>query len=68
MKKNYHITCSDAGAANLIYHWYIANKKRYFFSFDLSGPAKKIFKKKSTFNIKAHTPIKISVLKALKII
>jgi hypothetical protein len=48
MKKNYHITCSDAGAANLIYHWYVANKKRYFFSFDLSGPAKKIFKKNLT--------------------
>ena len=28
----------------------------------------KLIKKKSTFNIKAHTPIKISVLKALKII
>ena len=28
----------------------------------------KLIKKKSTFNIKAHTPIKISVLKALRII
>jgi len=46
MKKNYHILCSDSGASNLIYYWYIANKKKYNFSFDLNGLAKKIFKKK----------------------
>jgi len=47
MKKNYHILCSDSGASNLIYYWYIANKKKYNFSFGLNGPAKKIFKKKN---------------------
>jgi hypothetical protein len=31
----------------LIYHWYIANKKKYIFSFSLNGFAKKIFKKKN---------------------
>lgn len=48
MKKHYHICCSDSGASNLIYHWYIANKKKYIFSFTLNGFAKKIFKKKNT--------------------
>lgn len=47
MKKHYHICCSDLGASNLIYHWYIANKKKYIFSFSLNGFAKKIFKKKN---------------------
>lgn len=47
MKKRYHICCSDSGASNLIYYWYIANKKKYIFSFSLNGFAKKIFKKKN---------------------
>lgn len=45
MKKRYHIVCSDSGASNLIYYWYIANRNKYTFSFDLSGPAKNIFRK-----------------------
>ena len=48
MKKYYHISCSDAGSSNLIYHWYINNKKNFQFSFNLSGPAKKIFNKKNS--------------------
>lgn len=47
MKKKYHIISNDAGASNLIYYWYIAKKKKYIFSFNLNGPAKKIFKKKN---------------------
>ena len=47
MKKHYYICCSDSGASNLIYHWYIANKKKYIFSFCLNSFAKKIFKKKN---------------------
>ena len=47
MKKRYHIVSSDSGASNLIYYWYIANKKKYTFSFNLNGYAKKIFKKKN---------------------
>jgi hypothetical protein len=47
MKKKYHIISDDAGASNLIYYWYIAKKKKYIFSFNLNGPAKKIFKKKN---------------------
>jgi len=48
MKKYCHISCSDAGASNLIYYWYLNNKKHFNFSFNLSGPAKKIFNKKNT--------------------
>ena len=48
MKKYCYISCSDAGASNLIYYWYLNNKKNYKFSFNLSGPAKKIFKKNNT--------------------
>ena len=48
MKKYYHISCSDAGASNLIYHWYLNNKKNFNFSFNLTGPAKTIFNKRNT--------------------
>ena len=48
MKKCCFISCSDAGSSNLIYYWYLNNKKIYNFFFNLSGPAKKIFNKKNT--------------------
>tara|TARA_B100000787_G_C16197297_1_gene301873 strand:+ start:1870 stop:2712 length:843 start_codon:yes stop_codon:yes gene_type:complete len=48
MKKCFYISCSDAGSSNLIYYWYLNNKKKFNFFFNLSGPAKKIFNKKNT--------------------